>query len=181
MSNEIVPVFYNGQKVLTNNQVAEILKCSTSTVRANFKYLKEYFVEGVDYFFLEKEKLAEFKAEQAAKNSCAPAAKNLTCPLAAQNFTPPFSEFASSLYLWTKSGVEKLTKSICTDEAKLIYSSLKFGYFQSEKPAQMNLFPPVPNLPQNSDVQFERLKFLIENATDKNLRDDLIKMALKLI
>ena len=61
MSNEIVPVFYNGQKVLTNNQVAEILKCSTSTVRANFKYLKEYFVEGVDYFFLEKEKLVREK------------------------------------------------------------------------------------------------------------------------
>ena len=178
MSNEIVPVFYNGQKVLTNNQVAEILKCSTSTVRANFKYLKEYFVEGVDYFFLEKEKLAEFKAEQAAKNSCAPAAKNLTCPLAAQNFTPPFSEFASSLYLWTKSGVEKLTKSICTDEAKFIYSSLKFGYFQK---TEQNHFPPQIAAPSNKFEVVDRLIKIAELTADKNFKETLLKRAAELI
>lgn len=159
---ETFPLFYKWQKVLTNNQLSGVFECTRQVINSAFNYNKKYFEAEIDYFFLEKDELRKFKDKYAGNNSCT-----------------PVSRLASSLYLWTQSGVEKLAKYIGTDKAKLIYSALVFGYFQSEK--QLNLFPQDQS-PELSPIQkYNELKFLIAHCKDKNLRDELIKKAAELI
>ena len=162
---DIPPLECFGQKVLTTNQIAESFKCHCSTIRSAFNRHRKNFVKNVDYFYLQKGELAEFKTA----NYCNTPAANYC--------NAPFSLLASSLYLWTESGFEKLSNFIGTDEAKRICTAFKFGYFQKAGEVK-------PEAPQNiffADDTFERLKFLIAYCADENLRDEMIKTAFKLI
>ena len=170
---EIVPLYYKGKKVLTTIQITGLLDCTRQVVTGAFRYNRLKFEEGVDYFYLNGGTLRDFKAEIAGKKNCSPAGKNLC---------PPFSNLASSLYLWTESGVLKLSKYIDTDKAKIIYSTLALGYFKAEEtplPTSEGTSIKVPR--PTSAEKFERLKFLIEHCTDSVLRDELIRKAAELI
>ena len=137
---QVKPLEYCGQKVLSTTQIAVIFKCKRNNITDNFRNNKANFTENVDYFHLIGEELNVIKQADSS----------------AQNNLCAFSKYSTNTYLWTQSGVEKLAKSIGTNEAKLICSALKFGYFQSEKPAQMNLFPPVPKSQRlNADTSRE--------------------------
>ena len=179
---KIVPLYYCGQAVLTTGQAAENFNCHCATIRAAFNRHRKNFIEGTDYFYLQNDKLSEFKDEQAANDCYTPAANDCYTP-AANACNVPFSRLASSLYLWAESGVEKLAKYIGTDKAKLIYTALKFGYFQKAnvnfKPQTTpRLAPPKPKKPKIKDnLTFEQLQFLISHCTDAKLRDELIKRA----
>ena len=161
MQNIILPKIrqtdYAGQKVLSTAQVAVLLKCKRNNITDNFRNHKADFIEGVDYFHVTGNEL----------NALRQADKTALIGLCA------FSKYSTNTYLWTESGVEKLAKIIGTDTAKLIYTSLKFGYFQPQK----NFFPAVT-------TDFEKLKLLekwIDLCEDKKLRDDLIRIALNLL
>ena len=160
---EIRQTVFSGQKVLSTNQLAALFKCKRNNITDNFRNHKDEFIKDVDYFHPTGDEINALK--QADKS--------------VQNNLCVFSKYSTNAYLWTQSGVEKLAKYIGTDEAKLIYTSLVFGYFQSEK--QLNLFPQNPT-PEFSPIQkYDELKFLIAHCKDKNLRDDLIKMAIPLL
>lgn len=90
----------------------------------------------------------------------------------------PFSNYSSVLYLWTESGAMKLSKFIGTDEAKLIYSSLKFGYFQK---IEQNYFPPQIPAPSNNFEVVDRLIKIAELTADKNFKETLLKRAAEII
>ena len=98
---EIAPLFYNGQKVLTINQMSVLFKCEGANIRVAFSRHRKNFVENEDYFYLNYEQLAKFKAANRQFTSVK------------YNRYAPFSNLASSLYLWAKSGVEKLAKIVC--------------------------------------------------------------------
>ena len=173
----VIRLEYQGEKVLTTKQLTELFECSRQVATSAFHYHEDTFIADVDYFYLTKGSLREFKSKYSGKNFCLPSGKN---------FCTPFSHMASTLYLWTLNGVEKLSKSIGTDKAKLIFSSLKFGYFQ--KSAQQELFPselpPNSSTAPNNSVIFarvDRLIKLIELTADKNLRDELIQTAADLL
>lgn len=163
---EIAPLFYNGQKVLTINQMSVLFKCEGANIRVAFSRHRKNFVENEDYFYLNYEQLAKFKAANRQFTSVK------------YNRYAPFSNLASSLYLWAKSGVEKLAKIIGTDEAKLIYSAMQHKYITP-------VTPPAPKEISNAKLsareKLEWLKFLIENTDDKKLRDELIQAAFCLI
>ena len=189
---EVVPLFYQGQKVLSTPQLAVFFKCKRQNVNDNFKNHKEEFVENVDYFFLKSEEFRAFKQDLKANGYIQPQANGYIQPQMQANgyiqpqangyIQPPFANGATNVYLWTESGVAKLAKFIGTDEAKLIYSSLVFGYFQKkqpEPPANSPHFvtPKIKKSKPKEALTFEQLLKLIEHCTNNNLRDELIQRA----
>lgn len=166
---EVEPLEYAGQKVLTTRQLNQTFGCSRQTVDGIFRnHIKEFEI-GVDYFKLVGEELRNFKLECSRKINLLAAGKQACLP---------FSNFASCLYLWTESGVEKLSQFIGTDNAKFICAAFKFGYFQKTE------LPPtrIKTLPQFSTREkYHELKFLIANCKDESLRDNLIKAAFALL
>ena len=168
MENIILPALkqtaYSGQKVLSTFQLAALLKCKRNNITDNFRNHKADFIEGVDYFFVAGDELKALRLKDKA----------------AQTGMCAFSKYSTNTYLWTLSGVEKISKIIGTDEAKLFYISLKIGYFEMH---DTEIAPaPKTETPQISPREkLEYLKFLILNCTDENLRDSLIKSALELL
>ena len=148
---------YEGVKILFTAQVADAYGCSVQNVTTIFRAHRAEFIAGVDYFYLDGQELKKFKATLAAKN----------------NFYRPSNQ-TTNTYLWTESGFEKLAKYLTTDAAKLTHSALVFGYFQQSPKVepQKNFFSP--------REKFEFLKECIKVCKDENLRDDLIRMAIKL-
>ena len=159
---EIVPLYFNSEKVLTINQLAQLFNSKGSTIRVAFSRHRKNFIENVDYFYLNFEQLAEFKAA------------NRQCTNVIYNSYAPFSTLASSLYLWTKNGVEKLAKFIGTDEAKFIYSAVKQMYFTK--------VTPLPKLETFDNLaKVDRLIKIAELTEDKIFKENLLQRAAELI
>ena len=59
---------YEGVKIIFTTQIAQSFHCSPQNITANFRAHRADFIAGVDYFFLEGQKLKNFKADLAAKN-----------------------------------------------------------------------------------------------------------------
>ena len=156
----VSPIEYMGVKIVFTAQLSELFGCSTQNITTNFRAHRAEFIEGVDYFYLDGQELKNFKAILSGKN---------------YSYRP--SNQVTNTYLWTESGVAKLSKIIGTDKAKLISTSLMFGYFQKagevKAEAQKNIF--------TADEKFEALVFLIDRCSDENLRNEMIKTAYKLL
>ena len=110
----VSPIEYMGVKIVFTAQLSELFGCSTQNITTNFRAHRAEFVEGVDYFYLDGQELKNFKAVLSGKN---------------YSYRP--SKLVTNTYIWTESGVAKLSKIIGTDKAKLICTSLMFGYFQN--------------------------------------------------
>ena len=134
----LVPVDYSNQRVLTTAQVAEALDCSIEQLRSNFKNHKDQFEEGVHYFKVEGGALYALK--RAVKKLCSsstPSEKGVN-----QIHAVSFGKGAKCLNLWTKQGVARLSKLIDTPQAWEMMDKLKIDYFAVEgadKPANDNL------------------------------------------
>ena len=157
---EIRQIDYSGQKVLSTLQLAKLFKCKRNNITDNFRNHKAEFVEGVDYFHLMGDELNALKQKDKS----------------AQNDLCAFSKYSTNAYLWTIYGVEKLSKIIGTDAAKLIFTSLQFGYFQQgEKSMQKETSAQI-----NPPAEFSRLdrikilRELLDYTDDKDLRNDII-------
>ena len=162
---EIAPLFHNGQKVLTINQIAVLFKCNGTNIRMAFSRHRKDFIENEDYFFLNYEQLTEFKATNRRITSV----NNLGYA--------PVSPLASSLYLWTKSGVYKISKFIDTDNAKLIYSALQRRYFSQITPPTLQ----ENSTPENNLEKATLLVKIAELTDDQNFKESLLKRAAELL
>lgn len=116
----IVPVIWSNQPVLTYKQVAEGLNCSVDQLRALFKDHKEEFVEGVHFFNVEGGDLRTLKNEMRSRH----VESSRPCP-----FTPSFGKGAKCLKLWTCQGVARLSKLIDTQKAWALFDILERNYF----------------------------------------------------
>ena len=104
---------WNGEPVLTTEQLAFKFECKAVNLRDNFRNNAERFVEGKHYFKLAGDALREFKRE--VENFNVAANRNV-------------------LYLWTKRGVARHAKMLNNDTAWEIYELLEDTYFkQAEK------------------------------------------------
>lgn len=105
MSEELQIVEYEGVRVVTTKQIAEMYGTDSKTVSHNFNRNKERYAEGKHYFLLVGDKLRSFR----------------------QN--GEYSIKAPKLYLWTERGALLLAKSINTDIAWKAYERLVDFYF----------------------------------------------------
>ncbi|MGL9969486.1 ORF6N domain-containing protein [Enterococcus sp. DIV1420a] len=101
---------YQKQRVVTFKDVDELHQRPEGTARRNFNENKEYFVEGVDYFYLKGEELKELKART--------------------NFVGPYD---SQLVLITQTGYPMLTKSMNDPLSWAVQRELVNSYFNPTK------------------------------------------------
>lgn len=120
MSEELQIVEYEGVRVVTTKQIAEMYGTDSKTVSHNFNRNKERYTEGKHYFLLVGDKLRSFR----------------------QN--GEYSIKAPKLYLWTERGALLLAKSINTDIAWKAYERLVDFYFEVKE--EFN--PPIEKFPE---------------------------------
>lgn len=103
---------YQKQRVVTFKDVDELHQRPEGTARRNFNENKEYFAEGVDYFYLKGKELKELKART--------------------NFVGPYD---SQLVLITQTGYPMLTKSMSDKLSWAVQRELVNNYFSPTKKA----------------------------------------------
>ncbi|MBE1305625.1 ORF6N domain-containing protein [Clostridium botulinum] len=121
--SEIKPVEVNGERVLTTEQLAEIYQTDINNIQVNFKNHKSKFIEGKHYYFLQGEKLREFKNYL--------------------NNIQLVGKRAPSLYLWTERGANRHCKVLDTDKAWEQFDNLEETYFRvKENKVEVNQLSP---------------------------------------
>ena len=132
--NELIPVEYANQRVLTTAQIADAYGTTSNVIKENFRYAKAQFKEGEHYFKLSG---TELKALKSKVGSSDPAL---------------IGKFASSLYLWTQAGALLHCKMLSTDKASEVFAELEKNYFN---PPQVEVAPVVeePKKPTPDDLK----------------------------
>ena len=105
--NNLTPIEYQSQRILTTQQIAESYGTDTQIIVNNFNRNKERYVEGKHFYCLEGESLREFRAKN-----------QIDLPLNLNKF-----------YLWTEKGAWLHAKSLGTDKAWNAYEMLVDEYY----------------------------------------------------
>lgn len=63
MTNKLIPVEFNDQRILTTEQLAEVYGTEANNIKNDFNNHKEQFAEGKHYYLLKGEVLRQFKRE----------------------------------------------------------------------------------------------------------------------
>lgn len=136
---QVLAVEWNGERVVTTTQLADVYGTDVKNVQANFSRNKERFVEGKHYVFLQGLELKEYK--RLLTNSQHPLAEEL--------------KFTSQLYLWTRRGASRHCKILDTEKAWEQFDCLEENYFNPHKtqttityqyPLSASTFDSVANL-----------------------------------
>jgi len=115
----------NGIRVITTVQVANFFGTETKIISYNFNYNKDRYQEGVHYIVLKGEERKEFLFNNMEIHDGLKHAKNI--------------------YLWTEKGVFLHAKSLGTDQAWDVYTSLVDDYFNKVDQLQrMNVPTQLP-------------------------------------
>lgn len=123
----IVPVEWSNQRVLTTAQLAEYYECEVRHISDNFKRNESRFKAGKHYFRIEGEALKQFKNCSA--------------------FNGLVGLRAPALYLWTVRGAARHAKMLSTDQAWEVFETLEDNYFNPKTDA---LNAPAPLALKNS-------------------------------
>lgn len=110
-NTQVQIVELKGERVLTNEQLAQIYHCENRQIRQNYANNVDRFVEGKHFYKLEGEDLKNFKASLGESK--------LSTDL----------KFAPSIMLWTRRGASRHCKMLGTDEAWEMFDSLEENYF----------------------------------------------------
>ena len=127
---------YQGQRVLTAEQLAQAYECAAQQIKQNFNNNKKRFEEGKHYFKLEGYELKEFR--KSCSENIDPQklqVKDIDSQnLQVENIDPQISPMTRTLYLWTKRGASRHCKMLGTDKAWEMFDILEENYF-NPKPA----------------------------------------------
>lgn len=148
MSEELQIVEYEGVRVVTSRQVADMYGCKPKDISNAFNNNKKRYTEGKHYFQLSGEELKAFrlKADLQSQNlgvqnlqsqENGTQEKEQLLPMQISNKT-------RVLYLWTNKGALLLAKSINTDIAWKAYERLVDFYFEVKE--EFN--PPIEKFPE---------------------------------
>lgn len=151
----IVPINWQNQRVLTTLQVADAYGTTPHRIRDNFKRSKQYFTEGEHYFKVTGEALRELKASMSG--------------VFFSDLQSPFSPRATSLTLWTYQGCVRHCKMLNTKEAWEVFNMLErfyFGVIRGEVPAPEVPTTPAPNDSEEADTLAIRIKKQFDCPTD---------------
>ena len=125
---DIVPLTYNGERVLTNRQIAEVFSVTEKSIVHAYNRHKSALAKDIDYYDLRGTAFNNFKAENLVD-----AADGMTAGITeTANGTTKTAAYyiqGSVLKIWTKSGVFKISKFIHTDDVKEIYDAVAKVYF----------------------------------------------------
>ena len=117
ISGKELPIIeWNGQRVITTAQLADIYETEPEKVKKNFQGNKNHFKEGEHFFLLKGNELMDFKD------------KVTDFPLVGKN--------ANQLYLWTRRGASRHCKMLGTDKAWDQFDVLEENYYNPRE----NLF-----------------------------------------
>ncbi|BAH07934.1 ORF6N domain-containing protein [Clostridium kluyveri] len=140
MSNELVPVTYNNERILTTKQLAQVYETSTDIINQNFSRNSNRFIEGKHYFKLEGEKLKAFKSEPSIRR------------IVKSN--------VNKLYLWTERGADRHCKILDNDKAWEQFDHLEETYFRvKESKIQIQNFD---NKLENLQLEQQGLKLAVD-------------------
>ena len=131
MTNQLVPIEVNNQRILTTQQLAEVYETDTNNIKNNFANHKSHFVEGVHYFLLKGEELKAFKREVNNIDLVKTEDMNQV------NNIDLVDKHAPQLYLWTERGANRHCKILDTDKAWEQFDNLEETYFRvkEQRPA----------------------------------------------
>lgn len=127
--NNLEPIKFKDQNVITTELLAEVYGTDTKNISNNFNNNKDKFEEGKHYYFLDGEKLKEFKGNHMKYDNL---------------------KFAPKLYLWTERGANRHCKILDTDKAWEQFDNLEETYFRVKE--SLN-----PKLPTNYIEALESL------------------------
>lgn len=111
----LIPVEYQGERILTTEQLAQIYETDLTNITTNFNRNQEKFIEGKHYYLLKGEELREFKSYLT---NC--------------NIADLIHKFANQIYLWTKRGASRHCKMLGTDKAWEQFDVLEESYFNPQ-------------------------------------------------
>lgn len=143
-SHEVMEIEWEGQRVITTAQLADVYETEVNNVQMNYANNKGRFEEGVHYFYLEGDKLREFK-------------------LSLPNDIGEALKFVSRLYLWTHRGASRHCKILDTEKAWEQFDNLEEAYFNPKpvQPTTITYQYPIPaatlESATNAGRLFERL------------------------
>lgn len=145
---DIVPLTYNGERVLTNRQIAEIFSVTESSIIHNYGRHKSAIAKNIDFYDLRGKAFTDFRAENSVAISRPKVGETfnnslfddvlarddnteMVIPDREDGTTKTAADYiqGSVLKIWTKSGVFKLSKYIHTDDVEYIYDKLAECYF----------------------------------------------------
>lgn len=106
--NDLIPVEYRTERVLTTEQLAQAYECGTDNIKRNFSNNKEHFEEGKHFFKLEGDELKDLRGK---------------------NIHLQISPKTRCLYLWTRRGASRHSKMLGTDRAWEMFDALEENYF----------------------------------------------------
>lgn len=151
----IVPLFYNGQAVLTSKEITAVYGCKAGRIKDNFYRHKSEFIEGVDYFKLVGKELEEIKDQLKASRFS-------TTTSEASRFS---TTRTTNLVVWTQSGALKHAQFLNTPYAKMVFSKLSQAYFFTATAPPVNNSNPPLALPESEPASV--YAFAMSNNTVK--------------
>lgn len=121
-TKELPVIEWNGQRVITTAQLADIYETDVDNVKKNFQRNGDKFTEGEHFYLLTGEELRTFK--------------NMVtdCPLVGKN--------ANQLYLWTRRGASRHCKMLGTDKAWEQFDVLEENYYNPKAQLDMSKLSP---------------------------------------
>ena len=134
---QIVAVEWNGERVITTAQMAEVYGTDVNNVQNNFANNKERFMEETHYYLLTGEELKKFK--------------NLV------NNIDLVAKKTSQLYLWTRRGASRHCKILDTDKAWQQFDCLEENYFNPQTVHSITYQYPVSPAAMESATNAGRL------------------------
>ena len=63
MTNKLIPVEFNDQRILTTEQLAEVYGTEANNIKNNFNNHKEQFIEGKHFYLLQGDALRAFRLQ----------------------------------------------------------------------------------------------------------------------
>lgn len=125
MTNNLIPVEFNDQRILTTEQLAEVYGTEANNIKNNFNNHKEQFVEGKHYYLLQGEILKAFR-------------------LQVNDIDLQISPMTRALYLWTERGASRHCKILDTEKAWEQFDNLEDTYFRvKEQPKLCGRMDPL--------------------------------------
>lgn len=134
---KVVAVEWNGERVITTAQLADVYGTSVDNVRVNFNNNKARFIEGKHYYLLKGEELRTFKSNV---NDIYAVKPNI-----------------NQIYLWTKRGASRHCKILDTEKAWEQFDCLEENYFNPHQVQAITYQYPVSPAAMESATNAGRL------------------------
>lgn len=149
----LVPVEYQSQRVLTSAQIAEYYKTTVVRIKQNFNANKDRFVAGKHFFKIDGNDL-----------------QNLRVAFGDLQISPK----TRTLYLWTKRGAARHAKMLNTNKAWEVFEELEDCYFeQLEKSVQAD--DTRATLSEIRSMFFQILEAVNSSSNSEKILNELAK------